>query len=435
MSLPRRPNDVPLLAADALLSGLSRLKTADPSPVAPTPTAPKPDPRSHPRGTRTRSSASTPAAFNVPYAYFPLTTSGRRPDPLIPVSRADILELVERATGLHHAGGGDIAAAEKLLRWIRAGSADVVDVFTGIIAGSQRKDAALNARVLSVVAWLCVNGGPEVLYPAVYVVSARRPSPGVKVCIDVLRSLGYDLDPESVLHDDNKVRELANMRLTGDVGVRGRRRALGREALFEIAVEAYAIALGRKLVFHRRFPEVEVNYSLDRHYRKLHVEERFDRTQRDENMERLPLVISKACLADMVLIARCAVIAADRLEAAGAPDDIWIPATAEACNAYAFSEYLRKKTEAKQEDVWGLEEERICLSDKLLGIESKGGPGSRLLRRYVEENVFRAITDPHVRAHRPESKHRREILCAFMSFRALHLAFAPDGQGHRDIAD
>lgn len=367
-----------------------------------------------------------------------MPTSGRRPDPLIPVSRADILEAVERTTGLHQAGGGDIGAAERLLRWIRAGSAEAVDVFNGIVAGSTRKDALLNASVLAVVAWLCVNGGPVVLHPATYVLSPHRPSPGVRICLDVLRSLGYEKDPESALHDDNQVRELARARAAGavgDAGGKGKRRMPPRDAMLQSAVEAYAIATGRKLVFHRRFPEVEANYSLDRHYRKLHIENKFDREQREANGERLPVIISKACLADVCLITKCAVVAADLFERSGAPGDITLLAMAEACNAYSFSDYLRQKLGAKPVDDCDLEDERRCLADKLLLLERRGGSSWRLLRRYVENRVFQAITDPRVRAYRPESKHRREVLCTFSSFHAMHLALGPISQSHRDVVD
>lgn len=420
---------------DALLSGLTRLKAVDVSPpvASSAPISQELRPRVH----RTRSAP----ALNVPYAYFPRSSLPRFVDRSVYIPRTDWLEIVERATGLGKSGDGDMAAADKLLRWMRAGALDPTELFRAIVAGSAPTDAGLNARVLSVVSWLCIVGGRDVLPPAVYVTNARKPSPALRICLDVLKSLGYTNAPGDMLYDDNRVRE---MRLpgVGETGlesvpdVRAGRRLSKRDAVLAVAVEAYVLSVGRKLIFHHRYPEVEANYSLDRYFRKMHIENRVDTEREVSNLERHALLISKVTLAEMVLITHSAVVAADRLERARASQDITIIALAEACNAYSFAEYLRLKIAAPKVSDFDLDAERACLAGMVVDLQRKGGAGLRILKRFVEPKVIATITDSRVRASRPESRHRREVLCTFTSFESLHRALAPALKTHSaDIAE
>lgn len=346
------------------------------------------------------------------------------------IPRADWLEVLERATGLGKSVDGDVAAADKLLRWIRSGVLDTAELFRAVVAGSAPMDARLNARVLAVIARLCVVGGPHVLPMAAYVTSARKPSPGVRVCLDVLKSVGYVNAPEEVLYDDNMVRE---MRLPGVEGsgleavpeVRAGKRLGKEDAAMAWAVEAYAVATGRKLIFHHRYPEVEANYSLDRHYRKMHVENRVDPGREAANMERHGLLISRVTVMEVGLLAYCAIVAADRLERAHAPQDIVVMAVAEACNVYSFAEYARLKVATQKADDLDLDAARACLAGIVVDVQRKGGVPARMLKRFVEPKVVAAVTDTRVRPTRPESRHRREVLCTFSSFEAMHRALAP----------
>lgn len=414
----------PSVADDALLAGLTRLKASDPAPPHLSSLTASPASRPHPPRSRAA------PALNVAYAYFPRTASPRYIDRSIYIPRADWLEVVERATGLGKSGDGDAAATDKLLRWIRAGSLDPVELFRGIVAGSAPVDARLNVRVLAVVARLCGGGGPDVLPMATYVTSARKPSPAVKVCLDVLKSLGFANAPEEVLYDDNRVRE---MRLPGVQGecmevvpeVRGGKRLSKADAAMAWAVEAYAIAMGRKFIFHHRYPEVESNYSLDRHYRKMRVENQVDPEREGANMERQGLLISRVTVAEVALIAHCAVVAADRLERARAPQDIIVLAVAEACNVYAFAEYVRMKVAAPKVEDFDLDAALACLAGMVVELQGRGGTAARLLKRLVEPKVLACVTDRSVRPTRPESRHRREVLCTFSSFEAMHRALTP----------
>lgn len=430
MSFPPERNHRPNLMDDALLSGLSRLKATEPSPSVTTsaPTAQESRPRVH----RTR---SAPLLLNVPYAYFPHSSSPRYIDRSLYIPRADWLEVVERATGLGKSSDGDVAATEKLLRWIRAGALDPTELFRAIVAGSALADTRLNARVLAVVSRLCIVGGPDVLPAAVYLTNVRKPSPALRICLDVLKSLGYTNAPEDVLYDDNKVREM-RVPGVGETGlesipdVRAGRRLSKRDAILAAAVEACAISTGRKLIFHHRYPEVEGNYSLDRYFRKMHIENHVDPGREKPNMERHSLLISRVTLAEVALITHSAVVAADRLERAQASPDITVLALSEACNVYSFAEYVRLKIATPMVSDFDLDAERACLAGMVVDLQRKGGSGLRLLKRFVEPKVLATITDTRVRASRPESKHRREVLCTFTSFEAMHRALAPPGKSH-----
>lgn len=309
-------------------------------------------------------------------------------------------------------------------------------MFRAVITGSTLADAALNARVLSVVSWLCLSGGPEVLPGAVYVTNARKPSPGLRICLDVLRSLGHINAPEDELYDDNKVRKMRIQR-PGEPNadffsvVRGGRNMSVRERMLIAGVEAYATSLGRKFIFHHRYPEVEANYSLDRNIRKMRIENYVDVERESINLERRALLFSKVALAEMALIVRAAVVAADRLERAGVPPDLTILATAEACNAYSFAEYLRMKLSAPKVSDFDMEDARLCLAEKLDNIHQQR-KGVRILRRFVDHKVITAVSDGDARPCRPDSKHRRDVLCTFTSFEALHMALKPVTRTHDD---
>lgn len=425
---------------DALLSGLSRLRisqtparSSQPPQESSPPSSPPQRPRSRPlQPARVRSAPS----LNVAYAYFPRTITPRHADRFNYVPRADWIEVIEYATGLGRSSDGDIAAADKLLKWIRAGSLDSTDLFRAIITGSTPADAALNARVLSVVSWLCLSGGPEVLPSAVYVTNARKPSPGLRICLDVLKSLRYTNAPEDELYDDNKVREMRIQR-PGEPNfdfsaiVRGGKNMSVREAMLIAGVEAYAISLGRKFIFHHRYPEVEANYSLDRNLRKMRIESYADAERRSINLERHALLFSKVSLAEMALIVRAAVVAADRLERAGAPPDLTVLAVAEACNAYSFAEYLRMKLSAPKVRDFDMEDARLCLAEKLDNTLRQRRE-VRILRRFVDQKVINTVSDAQARPCRPDSRHRREVLCTFTSFEALHMTLKPVMKEHDD---
>lgn len=348
-----------------------------------------------------------------------------RVDPLDPVARVDVHEMVERATDLvGKSGSGDRTAAERLLQWMRAGSVSPVDVFRKVVAGTDSSRPEFNARVLSVVHWLCVTGGPFVLTGALHATHPRRPCAVLRIILDVLRALGYD-DAEDALHDDSRVRAMHIRSKSSGSDSRSSSRIRGSRSATALAVESYAIALGRKFIFHQRFPDVEVNYSLDRFYRTLHVENGADDLRRETNDERHAVIVSHAALADVALIALAFTSAVQRLEQAKVAPDIIILALGEATNALVFAEYLSMKTASSDLSDYDLSQEKRYLRQKLREVVELGGNDLRMLKRFVDSNVYRSITEPDSRPFRPESRHRREIQCHFTSFQSLHKAVTP----------
>lgn len=432
-------------AEDALLAGLARLPptVAKPDTSAATQvstTLPKARPQTVSRSRPPRPTTASPQreaeaplhrqlrhdsfiTTRMHQAYAPAPV---RTDPLAPISRADMLEVIEHATGLGsqsgHGGGsggsergGERAAADRLLMHVRAGSVDVVPMFRGIVAGSDGANPRFNARVLWLVHWLCVMGGPTVLQGALHTAHARRPVVALRIVMDVLRTAGHDV-PEDIVHDDDVVHK---MTLQADA-----HKSRGRALSLVSAVEAYAVLLGRKLIFHQRYADVEVNYSLDRFYRNLHVENA-DAERRQANEERQAVIISHAALADISLITRIAVTTAKLLKAGNVAPEIYQLVLGEAANAYMFAEYLRMKTGMIDIPEYDLRQEAIWLSSTLTKTIQTAGSELRMMRKYVDTLVMRALTDAETRPCRPESRHRREIACHFTSFHALHKAVAP----------
>lgn len=327
--------------------------------------------------------------------------------------------MVERATGLG-CSKADHQAAEKLLYWVRSGSLDAVDVLRAIVAGSNPSEAALNARVLSVLHWLCLAGGPAFLPSAAWSGSARKPGPGVRVCHDVLSSFGHD-DAGDVLHDDNRVRRMR----VGELGLPEdalEKCRFGNVSVAAAAVETYAIALGRKLVFHSRYSDVEGSFSLDRFFRALHTENDADVNRKDVNEERYMVIVSRVSLSEMALLTRALVVAAQRLADADIAGDIVGIVMGDAANACVFTEYLRGKV--RDGDAMDTREEREWLARKLRAVRERGGEEWRIVRRFVDAGVYKAIVEGD-RIVRPESRHRREVVCKFTTFEALHRALRP----------
>lgn len=348
------------------------------------------------------------------------STPSPRVEPFVPMSRMDMLELVEHATklgdkssGSDRTTKGDRSAAEAILHNIRTGSLNPVDVFRGIVAGSS-SGPAFNVRVLHFVHWLCLAGGPSVLEGALHTPHPRRPCGGLRVVLDVLRTMGYE-NAEDMLYDDEIIRDMS---LKPDHDTSSDKNSLNP------AVEAYAITLGRKFIFHQRYRDVEFNYSLDRFYRSMHLENDVDSYRREQNDERHTVLISQAAMADVALIARAATVTMERIRADQLPFDVFVLMLGEASNAVSFTQYLQLKIGASDSEFL-VNEERALLARRLQVIAEDGGQEARMLHRYVDHNVFKTITEHDVKPCRPESRHRREIRCFFSSFETMHEALKP----------
>ncbi|PXF48933.1 hypothetical protein BWQ96_01275 [Gracilariopsis chorda] len=129
--------------------------------------------------------------------------------PLIPLHRSDTCELIERTTGLGRPSDGDPSGAERLLQLIRNGSLPPHTVLEYIVAGSGPNEVKVNARVLWLMHYLMVHGGPDMVPEAVQPFRKRN-APALHLVLAVLRSFGYieETDALDVLQDDEKVRAM-----------------------------------------------------------------------------------------------------------------------------------------------------------------------------------------------------------------------------------
>lgn len=430
---------------DPLLAGLSRLSTADNPPALPAPAKPI-TPCPPPPSALSVASSSTRPASSVAHHNPPPPASAfsrhirsstvaaapsasyrvppPRIQPLNPVSRADTLQLIERATGHGTRAPPDPAAVDQLLSWLSSASLPCVDAFRALVAGPSPADAALNTRVLALVHTLLLHGGPSVLSAALLAPHAKRPSHAMRIVYEVLRALGHT-DVEAVLHDDAL---LSSTKVSVEDGLATvPHRRVVHVAPMTSATEAYAIALGRKLLFHTRHRDIEANFSLDRFFRAVHVENNAEQVRCVANDERRSMIVHRSTLHDIELLTRAAVTAAQRLRAADTALDIQHLALGEACNAAAFADYLRSKLSGDFEERSGLIDltnDRLWLFRRTRAVVERGGTETRLMKRYVDNTVFRSL-DERSRPCRPESRHRREIVCQFESFAGLHAAVAP----------
>lgn len=374
-----------------------------------------------------------------------------------PVSRTVLREVVEHATGLGR-NAADSAARETALKLLRTGKVDPGELFRTIVAGPARADAPYNARVLAFLHWIMILGGPPCLGAASESGISRRPSPGTKICLDVLKSCGnvchpptvpktpiqrirmWELEPPSPSSDAKKGTSASGPK-SNNIGSHvagGMFKSSPPVTLTSsttndshpliVAVEKYALFLGRKLAFHAVFPEVEANYSLDRYYRQSHVESAADPERRAQNMRRRSILISHAMANECAILASGGASVAAALDRAKVPVDIVGLVFADASNAYVLADYVRSKTSGSRSapaDGAQLENVREWLARRLSAVESRSADSLRVLRRFVEPQVMRAIEQPGHPPLRPESRHRREILCKFSDFDSLHAAMAP----------
>lgn len=373
-----------------------------------------------------------------------------------PVSRTVLREVVEHATGLGR-NSADPTARDVALRLLRVGKVEPGDFFRAIVTGPSQVDAPFNIRVLALVHWIIVLGGPACLSAACEPAS-RRPSAGSKICLDVLRACGnvfhstfvpknqierlrmWELDQPSLSHDTESISSAA----VSKAGIRGNQVHVG---MFKqappvtltssssnsshplvVALEKYSLFLGRKLAFHAAFPEVEANYSLDRYYRQSHVETSVDSDGAILNLRRRGQVISHLMANECAVLANGAASVAAALDRAKVPVDIVGLVFADAINAYVLANYVRSKVSPVQlppEESPQLEPVREWLARRLAAMESRAADSLRVLRRFVEPQVMRAVEMPGHRPVRPESRHRREIACVFTCFDSFHSALKP----------
>lgn len=333
-------------------------------------------------------------------------------------------EVVEHATGFGREGERDLAAVTKAINMVKSGNASASQLLRAVVAGSLRIDAPFNTSVLAFLHTLLIMAGPHVLNTATQQNAENKLALGMRICLDVYKSFGYDAKtPAAMLNDQivdhfrchpEKPRWSEWLKATKD------RSPLSR------AVEMYCVLLARKLAYAQSYPEVEANFSLDRYYRKLHIENAVDRYRAQENAYRQTEVMSSQMQKQLALLVQIAVSTVLALHISNVPVDIVCLVLSEACNAYVFSEYIAGKLSSQQRTHPDLQDERQCLVQILHDLSSDTSQETRRsFRTFIDASVQSEIEHPSSRSRRPESRHRREIKCSFSSFYALHKALAP----------
>ncbi len=328
----------------------------------------------------------------------------------------ELYEIVERATG--HArppGKQDTAAVNMLVRTIRLRETRIETVLKACaITSDGRGGSPHNIRVLNLM-HILLSAGAHALPNAASGVcgaTAARMPPALKLASEAHRA-------------SRKGRGVSAVDVLGTAAFRDAR-TLDSSDRAEAAIygaECYAVLLARRLTFAAQFAETECNYSLDRWYRRLGIENRADPARAGLNnakQARLLAPDTRLLVLQLVVVAaRCVIL----LSRARAQREAVAAVLAEACNAYTFSEYIRAKSNAGKPP---LDEARVL--QEAIGLVAGGGVAALVRFANVDEKVAElCLSDvgevaPSVRI---DSRYRRDIACSFSSFMALHAALDP----------
>lgn len=323
--------------------------------------------------------------------------------------------LIERATGhARPAGRTDSSATKSILNSVRTRATRLESVLKALTISSDGKGGApYNLRVLTLLHAL-LGAGPHALTAAASAgaISGRAASPAMKIVSDAHRAA-----------------RLARGAPSADV--------LGTNALDDVldpslenAAECYSVLLARRLTFAAGFAETEANFSLDRWYRRLGIENRAENTRVGFNNSRQARLIAadtRAAAEQLVVVATRTV---DALMKVRGPRDAVALTIAEGCNAYVFAEYIRAKSRMMGNVP---REVQRNLASACTGAAGTSPSPVEALVRYagvdaaVAVEVF-TIPNEEARAVRIDSKYRRDIVCRFMSFMGLHKALDANGR-------
>eukprot|EP00179_Madagascaria_erythrocladioides_P000812 CAMPEP_0198315886 /NCGR_PEP_ID=MMETSP1450-20131203/5979_1 /TAXON_ID=753684 ORGANISM="Madagascaria erythrocladiodes, Strain CCMP3234" /NCGR_SAMPLE_ID=MMETSP1450 /ASSEMBLY_ACC=CAM_ASM_001115 /LENGTH=561 /DNA_ID=CAMNT_0044019013 /DNA_START=60 /DNA_END=1745 /DNA_ORIENTATION=- len=207
----------------------------------------------------------------------------------------------------------------------------------------------------------------------------------------------------------------------------------------------YAKMLKRKLDFHRKYPEFEANYSLDRFFRKMEIETP-DPTQKKTNHARHRKLLEMGCLDELfsLLESTASVLEANRTltQRMEVPDSCLVPLVTDVSFNFEIIRYIASKIltgnrgnakvdpqslEARFKETntrlhqllhWAKFDENFVRAVKVS--LASGHPSTRILS--FTPNVPSSVAVREKHAPRPESFARGRIPCCFNSFSAMHEA-------------
>lgn len=357
-------------------------------------------------------------AAPAPHARRALPTA-HAPDAL---SGVQLHDLVERGTGATRPGRkADEAAVRALISGVRSRTTRLDSVVRAVSASSDGTGgggAQHNARCLGLVHAL-LGAGAHAL-----------PSAAAGVSVGGSAAL---LCAKDVHRAARRARNAPAVDVLGTVALRDALALGGRDAndAAVAACEAYATMLARRLTFAAQYGEVEANYSLDRWYRRLGIENRAEAARVGSNNARQSRLLANDARNATLAISSAASRTVVLLIRAHAPRSAVALCLAEACHAYVYAEYARAKSKCgapPPRDV-----QRTLLDAVGLALEE---PDAVMLARYagIDEPVAHEVLtacDDDARPVRIDSRHRRNIVCRFSTFQGLHQAMDPLGRAQR----
>lgn len=327
-------------------------------------------------------------------------------------------EVVERATGHARPGRkGDDSAVRQLMSTVRTRGTRLESVLSAVAVSSDGSGGALyNARVLGLVHAL-LSAGPHALPSACSGASLGANTAGaLRIVSDVHRAArrARGVGVSDVL-GTGAMRDIRSLDAAPSV-------PRGEAAVH--ACEVYSVLLARKLTFSSAYGEVECNYSLDRWYRRLGIENRAESSRMGANNARQNRLLAAEVRTAALALVGLAAKAASLLLRARATKDAVAQVLAEGCHAYVFAEYVRAKAKAAGAP---REAQRTLLD--AIGVALDDVDAVALAR-------FTGIDDPvaaevlttcgdDARAVRIDSRFRRNIVCKFSTFLGLHDALDP----------
>lgn len=297
------------------------------------------------------------------------------------IERDELIDIVERATGMGRIGevrrGGDTIVGLVSRKWVGASA-----VMNAIVVGENGGRRALMVlglvhRVCMVGPWAMENGWED----------------GVRIC--------------------GRIKEIVGRGNAGDV----------KECL-----KLYARFLEGKLMLHGEFEEFEGNWSLDRYYRRVDLENKWDKTRKRSNAERHGLVFSEEAYEKLEGLLKVGIRAAEALLKYDMQLETIERVCADVCNLYALTRYMDSKLFDGEEST-DLANFKMRIRKVLLDAKARKGEVTPVLKRNVERTVIKMIMEEgssrDQRPMRPESRFRKEIVCRFTSFETMHEALAP----------
>jgi hypothetical protein len=310
------------------------------------------------------------------------------------LTRNELSAIVDRAVDRRLAGNPSMTCT-KLVELCNEGKAYVADILLILSSRPITNDAAMTLKCLYLLHRLCLEGPIDCIW------QGRHDS--LSLLDSLSKSWAKPKNENLAVHPARSI----NSR--------------------------YASFLLEKHHFHLEFPEFETNYSLDRFFRRLEIEQ-VDEVQRAHNNERYLKVISYSTSSRLLFllesIIRVLKNLIERRHLGPCVEVCIFPCIEEAKGlhvicVYLFSKLLKMPPELVQISR-SEQEDMITNFEELHKILRSTFQVFRSLELTDIPELPPVLTLPNAACQRPESRDTFHIKCHFHSFEALHKAFEPE---------